>query len=219
MNKTLLQKIKLFFIKPSELFRDYSEKPAWVLKLLIISLVSGLYTYGSKVLGKDLFTEMIEEKAASMSPEQAEALRAYIPFMNSPTMNIISAAAGVVSAIVIVLLISLIYIAFIKAFKGNIKYSQMLSVYTLAYMATVIGMAVKFAYMYITGNLLYINMSPSFTNILYNNLDPFIIWQAILMVFGVSVVSGISEKKSIIIVCSMWVLSLAVSFGSVMLSK
>ncbi|MHB1394229.1 MAG: hypothetical protein ACYCYE_14400 [Clostridia bacterium] len=80
-------------------------------------------------------------------------------------------------------------------------------------------MLVKMAYMYLTGNLLYIDMSPTFADALYNNLDPFMIWQAILMVFGISVVSGLPEKKSTIIVVSMWLASLAISLGSVMLAK
>ncbi|MDD4503711.1 MAG: YIP1 family protein [Clostridiaceae bacterium] len=219
IKKTLLQKLKLFFVKPSELFRDYLEKPTWALKLLIISLVSGIYTYGTKILGKDLIAEMMEEKAAAMSPEQAEAVRASIPFLNSPKMNIISAAIGAVSIIVIILVVSLVYMAFVRVLKGKINYKQMLSIYTLAYMAAAIGMVVKLAFMYFTGNLLYLEMTPTFTNTLYNNLDPFIIWQAILMVFGISVVSGISEKKSTIIVVGMWLVTLAISFGSMMLTK
>ncbi|HQE66470.1 MAG TPA: YIP1 family protein, partial [Bacillota bacterium] len=148
----MLRKLKLFFVKPTELFRDYIEKPAWALKLFVIALVMGLYTYGTKILGEDLFIEMMEEKAAAMPPEQAEAVRASIPFMNSPMMNLISAAAGAISTVAIILLIALVYKAFIRAFKGEIKYKQVLAVYTLAYMASVLGMVVKFAYMYFTGN-------------------------------------------------------------------
>jgi hypothetical protein len=39
------------------------------------------------------------------------------------------------------------------------------------------------------------------------------------MVFGISVISGITEKKSSIIVVSMWLVALAISFGSIMLAK
>jgi len=215
----MLKKLKLFFVKPTELFRDYIEKPAWALKLFVIALVMGLYTYGTKILGEDLFIEMMEEKAAAMPPEQAEAVRASIPFMNSPMMNLISAAAGAISTVAIILLIALVYKAFIRALKGEIKYKQVLAVYTLAYMASIVGMVVKFAYMYFTGNLLYLNLSPTFKDVLLNNLDPFVIWQSILMVFGISAVSGIPEKKSIIIVAVMWLVALAISFGSVMLAN
>ena len=215
----MLKKLKLFFVKPTELFRDYIEKPVWALKLFVIALVMGLYTYGTKILGEDLFIEMMEEKAAAMPPEQAEAVRASIPFMNSPMMNLISAAAGAISTVAIILLIALVYKAFIRALKGEIKYKQVLAVYTLAYMASIVGMVVKFAYMYFTGNLLYLNLSPTFKDVLLNNLDPFVIWQSILMVFGISAVSGIPEKKSIIIVAVMWLVALAISFGSIMLAN
>jgi len=215
----MLKKLKLFFIKPTELFRDYIEKPVWALKLFVIALVIGLYTYGTKILGEDLFIEMMEEKAAAMPPEQAEALRSSIAFMNTPMMNLISAAVAAISTIAIILLIALVYKAFIRALKGEIKYKQVLAVYTLAYMASIVGMAVKFAYMYFTGNLLYLDLSPTFKDVLLNNLDPFVIWQSILMVFGISAVSGIPEKKSIIIVAVMWLVALAISFGSVMLAN
>lgn len=215
----MLKKLKLFFIKPTELFRDYIEKPVWALKLFVIALVIGLYTYGTKILGKDLFIEMMEEKAAAMPPEQAEALRASIAFMNTPMMNLISAVVAAISTVAIILLIALVYKAFIRALKGEIKYKQVLAVYTLAYMASIVGIAVKFAYMYFTGNLLYLDLSPTFKDVLLNNLDPFVIWQSILMVFGISAVSGIPEKKSIIIVAVMWLVALAISFGSVMLAN
>ena len=215
----MLKKLKLFFIKPTELFRDYIEKPVWALKLFVIALVMGLYTYGTKILGEDLFIEMMEEKAAAMPPEQAEALRPSIAFMNTPMMSLISAAVAAISTVAIILLIALVYKAFIRAFKGEIKYKQVLAVYTLAYMASIVGMVVKFAYMYFTGNLLYLNLSPTFKDVLLNNLDPFVIWQSILMVFGISAVSGIPEKKSIIIVAVMWLVALAISFGAVMLAN
>ena len=215
----MLKKLKLFFVKPTELFRDYIEKPVWALKLFVIALVMGLYTYGTKILGEDLFIEMMEEKAAAMPPEQAEALRSSIAFMNTPMMNLISAAVAAISTVAIILLIALVYKAFIRALKGEIKYKQVLAVYTLAYMASIVGMVVKFAYMYFTGNLLYLNLSPTFKDVLLNNLDPFVIWQSILMVFGISAVSGIPEKKSIIIVAVMWLVALAISFGSVMLAN
>ncbi len=216
---SMLHKLKLFFVRPSELFREYLEKPAWALKLLIISLVSGLYTYGTKILGKDLMIEMLEEKAASMPPEQAEAVRASIPFMNSPQMNIASSIGGAIGIIAFVLIISLVYMLLIKALKGTIKYSQMLSVYTLAYMAVAAGMVAKLIYMYATGNLLYIEMKPTRGSILFGSLDPFMIWQAILMVFGISAVSGISEKKSTILVVGMWLASLAISLGAMLLAN
>lgn len=215
----MLKKLKLFFIKPTELFRDYIEKPVWALKLFVIALVMGLYTYGTKILGEDLFIEMMEEKAAAMPPEQAEALRASIAFMNTPMMNLISAVVAAISTVAIILLVALVYKAFIRALKGEIKYKQVLAVYTLAYMASIVGIAVKFAYMYFTGNLLYLDLSPTFKDVLLNNLDPFVIWQSILMVFGISAVSGIPEKKSIIIVAVMWLVALAISFGSVMLAN
>ena len=215
----MLKKLKLFFVKPTELFRDYIEKPVWALKLFVIALVMGLYTYGTKILGEDLFIEMMEEKAAAMPPEQAEALRPSIAFMNTPMMSLISAAVAAISTVAIILLIALVYKAFIRALKGEIKYKQVLAVYTLAYMASIVGMVVKFAYMYFTGNLLYLNLSPTFKDVLLNNLDPFVIWQSILMVFGISAVSGIPEKKSIIIVAVMWLVALAISFGAVMLAN
>lgn len=217
--KSLPQKIKCFFIRPSELFAEYREKPAWALKLLVISLVMALYTYATRILGKDLFIEMMEEQAASLPPDQAEAVRASIPFMSSPMMDWISAGAGALTVIAIILIVSFVYKLFIKGMKGNIKYSQTVAIYTTAYMASTIGLLAKLAFMYITGNLLYIDLKPTFTSALFNCLDPFYIWQAILMVFGISVVSGLPEKKGTIIVVVMWLLALAFSMGSVLLAK
>jgi hypothetical protein len=134
-------------------------------------------------------------------------------------MNWITTGAGVVTVIAIVLITSLVYMLIIRSMKGSIKYSQTVAIYTTAYMASSIGLLAKLAFMYITGNLLYIDVKPTFTTALFNCLDPFYIWQAILMVFGISAVSGLPEKKSTIIVVSMWLLALAISMGSVLLAK
>jgi len=217
--KGMLQKLKIFFVKPSELFRDYVEKPTWALKLIVLSLVMGIYTYATKILGEDLFIEMMEEKAAAMPPDQAEAVRGSIAFLNTPTMNAVSAGAAALSMIAIILAVSLVYMLFIRALKGKIRYSQTLAVYTLAYMASAVGLLAKLAFMYLTGNLLYVDFSPTYISTLYDCLDPFYIWQAILMVFGISAVSGLPEKKSTIIVATMWLSAVVISMGSVMLAK
>lgn len=216
--KTLFQKLILFFTKPSELFRDYIERPSCALKLMLIALTMAGYTYAIRILGKDIWEEMMEDQLAALTPEQAEAARASMAFMNSPVMNIAYAAIAAVSTIAIILLISFVYKVFIKALKGDIKYSQAVSIYSLAYMASVIGLVFKLAFMYFTGNLLYIDVSPTYADALYNNLDPFVIWQAILMVSGVTVVSGIPEKKSILLVVCMWLASLAISLGAVFIA-
>ncbi|MGE5630317.1 MAG: Yip1 family protein [Caulobacteraceae bacterium] len=217
--KTLLQKMKLFFIRPTELFRDYRERPTWALKLLIISVVTALFTLAVKVLSKDLYVELLEKKAAGMSPEQADAVRASAGFLNSPLVNALSAVFAVISIIAVIFILALVYMALVKMFGGQIKYMQAVSVYTLAYIATCIGMVFKVLFMYVTGNLIYANLEPTYTDVLFNSLDPFIIWQAILMVFGLSIVGGIPEKKSTIIVVIMWLLSMAFSMGMVMIAK
>lgn len=217
--KTLLQKLKLFFTKPTELFKDYREKPAWALKLFIIAGLMSLYSLATKIMGKDLYIELLEKKAASMSPEQAEAVRASAGFMNSPLMNAMTAVIGALSVIIIIFILALVYMAFIKLFGGKVKYMQVVSVYTLSYMAVCIGTLAKLAYMYITKNLVYLNLEPTYMDALYNNLDPFIIWQAILMVFGISAVADIPEKKSTIIVVIMWLLSFGVSIVPILLVK
>lgn len=217
--KTLIQRIKLFFTKPTELFAGYREKPAWALKLLVIAAAMALYSLATKIMGKDLYMELLEKRAAAMPAEQAEAVRASAGFMNSPVMNALTAVSAVISIIAIIFILALIYMAFIKVLGGKVKYMQVVAIYTTAYLATCIGLLVKLAYMYITKNLVYINLEPTYLDTVYNNLDPFIIWQAILMVFGISTVANISLKKSTAIVSVMWLLSFGVSLVPVIMTK
>jgi len=215
----LLRKIGMFFTRPAELFDGYKERPAWALKLLLITVVMALCSNATKILGNDLYVELLEKQAANMPAEQAEAVRASAGFMNSPLMNVLTAVSGAITIIATIFFLSLVYMAFIKILGGKIKYMQAVAVYETAYIAVCIGTIAQIAYMYITKNLIYINLEPTIADVLYNALDPFRVWQAILLVLGFSAVSNIPHKKSVVMIATIWLLSLGVSLIPVLMRK
>lgn len=217
--KTMGQKLKYFFVRPVELFRDYKEKPAWGLNFIIIGLVTGIFTYLSRYVAKDAYTELFNSQLAKLSPEQAAAAQGSMALFDTPLMNAVTAAISVVYIFILLLVLSLIYFGLIKLFKGKVKFKQVFAVYNLSYLVICIGLVLKLLYTYLTHKMTYFNLQPNYTDALFNNLDIFILWQSILLVFGFSTVAEIDEKRSTAVVVLVWLGTLAVSLLAVMLKK
>lgn len=215
--KSLLQKVKYFFIRPSELFMDYKENPKWGINFILIGIITAAFTYLSKIVAKDAYTDMYNAQFAKMPPAQAEAARQSIELFNTPVMNAITVVIAVITIFVMLLLLSLIYFGLIKLFKGKAKFQQVFSVYLVSYWAMNISMVFKLVYTYLTHKMTYFNFTPSYVDVLLNNLDIFILWQSILLVFGFSAVAELDEKKSIAVVVLVWLGTVAVSIVPVLL--
>lgn len=203
------EKIKKFFVKPAELFSRYKEEPKYGKLFLIIGIVYYLITIIESQALKSVNNQQI-----SGSTQNSEAAEMVMNLVNSPVFIAIITLFAVLVIYLVIYIISFVYYLVVKLFKGNIKYNQMVCIYSLSYIAVLIGSVVQLLYSLITKKPTA--SAATVTDVLIQNLNPFGLWQMVLLVFGISEVAEISKKKSIIIVILLWLL--AFGFGLLMLS-
>lgn len=215
---TFSEKVRNFFVHPTKVFAQYEEKPKYAVKLIIICLVTGILSAVQSIMSKPYMEKYFNNITKGMDPQQAEIVKKTAGAVTSTPVLLIT---GIVTAIIAVFLVSLIYMLFIKAFKGKIKYSQVVSIYTTAYMAVVIGSIIKIIYMLISKRPLNISQqtNPTLLNTITASYDIFSIWEMVLMVLGISTVAKISKKKSAVIVIIMFIILILIVVGSFMLRK
>lgn len=212
---TILERIKYFFINPNKLFEDYNTKPAWLVKFLIIVGLTVIYIIIFKNVTIDPQMDLRMQMSPDMTKEQAEAAMA---FANSPWMTALYVIFAIAGAAISAFLIPLIYYGLIALFGGKTKYMKVVSVYLLAYIPYMIGTLVGLAFAYYTNNYESL-LQPTVTDVLLNRLDLFVIWQALLLVFGFSKVADLKLHKSAIIVSIMWLIATGIALVPVYMNR
>lgn len=213
---TMGEKLKYFFTKPNRIFEDYNIKPTWLLKLFIIVGLMVVITVLTKQLTIGPSIDMALQQTPDLPKEQAEAM---VAMMNSPIVTIVTGIFAAIVAVIAVFLVPLIYWGLISLFGGKTNYMKIVAVYTLAYIPYCIGSFVTIGFAYFTNNyesLLY----PQMTDVLFNRLGLFVIWQLLLLVFGLPKISkNLSLAKSAVIVAIMWLLGTGTAIVPVLLNS
>jgi hypothetical protein len=207
------EKIKCFFINPRRLFKSVKEKPIYIFPFLIalISSVAGvIVTY---TVGKEAMIEQVTESLKG-NPGADMAMN----ILTSPAMLVIGIISAVFGVFAALLVPALIYWILIKIFKGEIKISQMISVYAICYIATALGSILQVIYTVATKKTI-LQSTTTFSDLLINSLNIFSLWKMVLLVFGISAAANLSKKKSITIVLIMFVLALLFSYASLMFGQ
>lgn len=206
-NLTMGEKLKYFFTNPNRIFEDYNTKPTWKLKLSIIIAIVAIYSVFVKILTFGTNIDLMMQQMPDLPKEQAQAA---MEFLNSPWMTALIALFAVILAIGTVFLVPLIYKGLISLFGGKTTYKKLLSVYSLAYIPFYIGSLVSLAIGYFTNNYASI-LNPNVMDTLLGRLDLFVIWQALLLIFGFSKVAELKLEKSAIIVAIMWLITTGIA--------
>ncbi|MDF2839612.1 MAG: Yip1 domain protein [Clostridia bacterium] len=204
---TIGERIKYFFTNPNRLFEDYKNKPTWLVKLLIIIGITIVYTILLKNLTFGPQVDMIIQQSPDMPKEQVEATMA---LMNSPVMTAIAVGAAALMAIIAVFATSGIYYGLLSLFGGKTSYMRVVAVYSLAYIPYYIGALVSLGFSYFTNNYESL-LQPQLTDVLFNRLGLFVIWQVLLLVFGFSKIADIKVSKAAIVVAIMWIIATIIS--------
>jgi hypothetical protein len=212
---TMGERIKYFFTNPNKLFEEYEIRPTWLVKLLIIIILSIIYTILLKNLTFGPQVDMIIQQTPDMPKEQAEAT---IAFMNSPIMTGIAVGAAVAMAAIAVFLTSWIYYGLIALFGGKTKYMKVVAVYSLAYIPYYIGALATLGFAYFTNNYESL-VQPQVMDVMFNRLGLFVIWQVLLLVFGFSKIANLKLQKSAIIVAIMWIIATVISIVPTLMNR
>ncbi|AJA49810.1 Yip1 domain-containing protein [Clostridium pasteurianum DSM 525 = ATCC 6013] len=217
-NITFTEKLKNFFIHPIQIFAQYNKKRFYALKLLIILIITAMYGAVQSIMAKPYLQKYYDDLTKNMSSDQASIVKSTTSVISSIPVIIITT---IIIALITIFIASFVYMLFIKAAKGKIKYGQVVSIYTTAYMATVIGLIIKILYMLISKKPMNISAqtNPNYINTILKSYDIFTIWQWVLMAIGISTVAKISKKKSAIIVIILALILICIVVVPLMLKK
>lgn len=209
---TIIEKFKYFFVNPNKLFEDYNVRPTWFLKTIVIVALTIIATIITTKLIAGPSIDLMIQRTPDITREQAEVI------MNSPFVMIIAVVGAFFAAIAAVFLGSLIYYGLISLFGGKTKYMKIVAVYSLAYLPYTIGSLISLAFAYYTNN--FENMiQPQLSDIIFNRLDIFVIWQVLLLTFGFAKISNLKISKSAIIVAIMWILATGLALIPIFTNK
>lgn len=204
---SLSDKAKYFFKKPSILFEQFVEDPKYGLNLLIFIIATAIYSVSYAIGCKDYIISMIEKQVQEISQPQALEIAKSVA-----TNPIILSVSAIVTTIISVYLFSLLYFLVAKFTDKKISFKRIVSIYCLSSIAIAIGLIIKSILMLIIHKPILDNSSnPTLVSTLLNYIDPFNIWQYVLLIIGISTVGKTSKKESSFIVIIGIIISISLS--------
>jgi hypothetical protein len=197
------RKIKSFFVNPKEFFLDNRTKNPWFLMFFMIVLSTSMIqakTMTSALVSMDVGADVGEEGIAIISKL-------------STIFGLVTGALGSAVSILISAFIILLCVKFI--FKSEITYKQVLSVYCFSNIPNIIlNVFILTVYNKISETLLLSDL----TTLIIRHVNIFTIWFVILLIIGISAVSKISMKKSIILFLTLSFLTITFTIGSYLIA-
>lgn len=204
---SLSDKVKYFFKKPSILFEQYIENPKYSLTFLIFIIATAIYSVSYSIGCKDYIINMVEKRMQGISQPQALEIAKSVA-----TNPIILSVSSIVTAIISVYLLSLLYFLVAKFSDKKISFKRIVSIYCLSSITISIGLIIKSMLLLIMHKPILDNSSnPTLVSTLLNYVDPFSIWQYVLLIIGISTVGKTSKKESSFIVIVGIIISISIS--------
>lgn len=209
-NLSFSEKINIFFTKPSLLFKPKIEKPSYAKNFWILCAITVVYNIITTMVTKTKSDELMNEMVKGMDAQTAQISKGIAGFFSNP---IVESFGTIIVFTIGVYLASLVYFLLAKLFKGEGKYSHMVSTYLLASYPIAVGYIVKIIYMLVTKNPVGYNakITPTLSSTLMSNFEIFGLWKLVLLVIGISTVFKISKKKSATIIIILFLIGLAFS--------
>jgi len=216
------QQLVKIFTDPVTFFQNLRENPTWLLPLILIILMSIIFTSVTKdqmlEFRKQMIydSEKIPEELKDQSIEQIENM--------SPGAYFTQAVIGSFIGVGLIYVIGAGFLLLIGNFflGGQATFKQMFALFTWANMVSIVEMLVKMILVLqknsmevYTSLALFMDPAKSKTFIfqLLNAIDVFTIWKVILLAIGFGIIYRFSAKKSYITVISIYVVYVLLSIG------
>jgi hypothetical protein len=219
------------FTEPGNTFESIMKFPKrnfWLLPVLILvvtSIVSSfLFFSDAELVGKMMdkqkikMRERMQEsvKQGKMSQDQAnDAIEKSEKFMdpNGLFFKITGFAGAVVAPFIMLFILSVIYMLFLKMFKANFEFTNVLNVVGLSLIISAVGGVIGIVLSIIMGDLTSVGLSIFFKadtvgdtlHGLFMKLDVFSFWFYILVATGLVKVAKIKAAVSYSVVFGLWI--------------
>lgn len=225
------------FTEPDNTFESIMKFPKrnfWLLPVIILvvtSIVSSfLFLSDAELVGKlmDKQKQQLREKmqesvkSGKMTQQDADnAIEKAEAFMdpNGLFLKITGIAGAVVSPFLMLFVLSVIYMLFLKMFKANFEFVNILNVVGLSMIISAIGSIIAVVVSIITGDLTAIGLTlflkadtiGETLHLLFMKLDVFSIWFYILVAIGLVKVAKVKTSVSYLIVFGLWIVWLVIT--------
>ena len=214
-----MKKLLNLYFSPVEVFKQLSEKPDWVIPViitLVIILILTMVALPKVIIPEQskriMEMEQLQEAQKERDLASLEGIRPYIQtpiFVIIFTFLLIFAKAG-------------IFFLIFSLFGSRTVFKKVLAVVSYSFLISIPESILKTAMMLMKGSTrVYTSFALFASNLgfksplfgLLSRIDIFTIWNLILISLGFTVIYGIGKKKSFGIVFGCWVLWLLIQFG------
>ncbi len=168
----------------------YKDK-TWAILLAMVAGISALYTFiYYYFISESRVTEIMNEQLTSDMSEVV--MNTSKSFGSAVKLSIIMMLA----ALLTVLILSGIYYILVVTLRGEIKFKHMLSIYSAAYIISIIGEFILEAFGKLTNSSFMAGSDP-YATVLYNQFNPFEILSLVFIFYGIKAFTRMSNKKII----------------------
>jgi hypothetical protein len=215
-----MKKIRNLYFSPIETFKEISEKPDWLVPVVITLII--VLGFTMLTLPRVIIPER-EKKIMSME-ELPEAYRERaLESLKGIRIYLMTPLSIIVFTFIVIFLKSGIFYLLFTILGNRTVFKKILSVVSYSFLVGIPETILKSCLVLIKGNTeIYTSLiifapgfdfkSPLFK--VLNRIDIFTIWNLILISLGFSVIYNISRKKSYMVVFASWVVWLIIVFAA-----
>ncbi|NLZ49502.1 MAG: YIP1 family protein [Clostridiales bacterium] len=184
-------KVKEKTINNSKKWAIFYKDKAWAFLLALVAGLSVLYSFiYYYFFSESKVTEIVNEQ---LTEEMSEAIVNNSKSFGSAFKISIMA---MLTALITVLILSGLYYILVVTLRGEIKFKQMLTIYSGAYIITILGELVIEVFGKLTNSSFMAGSDP-YVKVLFNQFNPFEILSLVFIFYGIKAFTRMSNKKII----------------------
>jgi len=208
-----LSRVFNIIFEPRKVFESLKQKPKWFVPFIVVCILGiGFYYFAYPII----MMEQIHRIDANekYTDAQKESMKQYMGRTeHPPIIQFAFQPLGV--GIIFLALSGVLFFVFNVLLGGDSTFKRVLSVVSHSYMIAIPTAIVKYPLVFIKKTvdvptslalLLSVDMKDSFMYRFLDGFDVFTLWQVVVLSLGMSVMYKFSFKKSLVPICSMWVL-------------
>lgn len=221
----IIERFLGIFTAPKETFEAIDQKPNWLLPFIIVVLLAIAMNYLLMDIG--LQDQIARMQAKGVPQDQIDIMQ---DKMAGPLKYVNFIAIPIVTLVIWSIISGLLLFGCNTLLGSETKFNKVFSIIAWSSLVGILGGLVKTVIITtkettigVTTSLAFLlptpplDESPSLLYRIFNKLDLFIVWQLVLWIIGLTIVSKLSMKKTTSLVLGLWVLwiILSVAIGSI----
>ncbi|MDP4088444.1 MAG: Yip1 family protein [Bacillota bacterium] len=184
---SLAERVKCFFVRPSELFGQYERSSSYKGLFFAVAVLTTVLFAVNHIL----FPNAVNDIIGQMRPEAAQEATSV-----SPVLTAVTILASILLAFVIIWIVSGIYYILVSAFNRRLLYRQAVCIYSVAFISTLIGEIITSVFNAVADGLLDFKTGP-YADVAIGQFNIFHIWSLVLIYIGIKTMTGLPRKKII----------------------